>query len=175
LLYNPWLFILLLSCHCIATLAQYLPWYIEFFVSLLLLENASLFCLLDKAFSLTHFISLVVSFILTLLVHDYLISLLATNKYVWSNSLIILTQLLDFIIFFYYSKPCLTVCFGWMSRIGLCCDGMLWMSRIELCCASILDFRIVIFVPMIDLLLCNDCWCIVWLLSIMASVYKVKP
>ena len=58
--------------------------------------------LLDNAFSLTHFISLVVSFILTLIVHDYLISLLATNKYVLSNSLIILTQLFDVITSFLF-------------------------------------------------------------------------
>jgi hypothetical protein len=123
LLYNPWLLILLISCHCIAILAQYLPWYTEFFVSLLLLDNASLFCLLDKVFSLTHFISLVISFILTLLVHGYLISLLATNKYVMSKSLIIHTQLLNVILSCLF-QTLSHHCFGWMSRIGLCCAGM---------------------------------------------------
>jgi hypothetical protein len=102
LLYNPWFILLLFSCHCIVILAQYLPWYTKFLVSLLLLDNASLFCLLDNAFFLTHFISMVVSFILTLIIHGYLISLLATNKYVLSNSLIILTWLLDFIIYFLF-------------------------------------------------------------------------
>jgi hypothetical protein len=58
--------------------------------------------LLDNTFSLTHFISLVVSFILTLIVHGYLISLLATDEYVLSNSLIILIQLLDVIISFLF-------------------------------------------------------------------------
>jgi hypothetical protein len=87
-----------LYCHpCAIPTLMY-----EIFDSLLLLDNVSLFCLLDNAFSLTHFISLVVSFILTLIVHGYLISLLATNKYVISNSLIIRTQLLDVILSFLF-------------------------------------------------------------------------
>jgi hypothetical protein len=54
---------------------------------------------------------LVVSFILTLIVHGYLISLLATDKYVLSNSLIILTQLLDVIISFLF-QTLSHLCFG---------------------------------------------------------------
>ena len=62
-----------------------------------LLDNALVFCILKKIL-----ISLVVSFILTLIVHGYLISLLATNKYVLSNSSLFLTWLLDFIISFLF-------------------------------------------------------------------------
>ena len=153
MLYNPWLLILLFSCHCIAILAQYLPWYTEFFVSLLLLDNALLFCLLDNTFSLTHYISLVISFILTLIVHDYLISLLTTNKYVMSNSLIILTQLLDVIIsFLFQTSSHLFVLVEWVE-----------LNCVVLVCLSSLSF-----VFMFDLFLWNDCRCIVWLLSTMA-------
>jgi hypothetical protein len=56
-LYNP-LVLSLFSCYWIAIFGQYLPWFIENLTSLLLLNNASLFCLLDKTFSLTHFIIL---------------------------------------------------------------------------------------------------------------------
>jgi hypothetical protein len=111
--------------------------------------------LLDNAFSLTHFISLVVSFILTLTVHVYLISLFATNKYVLSNSLIILTWLLDFIISFLFQI---------LSHLFVSVE---W---IELDCVVLVCLNSLSFVFMFDLLLWNDCWCIVWLLSIMASV-----
>jgi hypothetical protein len=79
--------------------------------------------LLDNVFSLTHFISLVISFILTLIVHDYLISLLTTNKYVLSNSSLFLTWLLNFIISFLV-QTLSHLLFCRMSRIGWCCAGM---------------------------------------------------
>jgi hypothetical protein len=147
-----WILILLLSCHCIATLAQYLPWYI--------LNLCLSTFLLDNAFSLTHFISLVISFILTLIVHGYLISPLATNKYV-------LSKLLD-----------ISNMIPWLYNIFLISNlvsPFVLVEWVELDCVVLVCLSSLSFVFMFDLLLWNDCWCIVWLLSTIASIIEVKP
>ena len=120
-----------------------------------LLDNALVFCILKN-----HILGCIIyASYITSLVLGYFNSLLVIDNNVLflSNSLLFLIWFLDFIISLSYSQPCLTFPLGWKSRI-------------ELCCASVLEFLLVIFVPMFDLLLCNDCWCIVWLLSTMTSV-----
>jgi hypothetical protein len=142
LLYNPWLLILCCLAIVLPPLRNIYLDILNFWLSTFLLSNAfsllnsytfafvPLYChpcaistlryetfgslLLDNAFSLTHFISLVVSFILTLIVQCYLISLLATDKYVLSNSLIFLIWFLDFIISFLFQT--LSYLLSWLNE-----------------------------------------------------------